>query len=331
MRKRIYLYDAITSNRRRIALGAFVFFVVVLLESLAVAAIATREQVFAWRPFMLVSAVAFGATMVLFPLLTCWAYFRGKRTILKLFWTVPLSEQDERKLRHALVNVCIAAGAEEPDILVIANNGVNAISLARGYKEGLILVTRGAVENLDRDELEALFAHEIYHIMAHDTWMWMLGLGVSAFLPLTFSAYWSGVGNLVDVERRPTFTNLFLQEFGLHFLVACISFMIAWVMLAVFWIPLWVAYFALVLPRNRDFLADSQALLFTRDPDAVISALKKSDIMRSDPIRGDNVFVNHMFFNQPLRPPGSFTGWIIEHLHTHPRVEERLERIESMA
>ncbi|GEM_PF-2765207 len=330
MRERVYLYDAIASNRRRIALGVFVFFTVILLESLAVAAIVTRGQVFAWKPFLLSSAVALGVTLVLFPLLACWAYFKGKQAILRLFLTAPLSEQDERKLRHALVNVCIAAGAEEPDILVIANNGVNAISLARGYQEGLILVSRGAVENLNRDELEALFAHEVYHIMSHDTWIWMLGLGVSAFLPLAFSAYWSGAGKLVDVEERPVFTNLFLREFGLHFLVVCVSFVIVWVILAVFWIPLWAAYFAFVLPGNRDFLADSQALLITRNPEAVVSALKKSDIMRSDPIRGDNVFVNHMFFNQPLKPPGSITGWLIQHLHTHPCIENRLECIASM-
>ncbi len=330
MRERIYLYDAIASNRRRIALGVFVFFFVILLESLAVAAIATRNQAFAWRPFFSAAAIALGATIFLFPLLACWAYYRGKKAILKLFWTVPLSERDARKLRHALANVCIAAGAEEPDILVIANNGVNAISLARGYREGLILVTRGAAENLDRDELEALLAHEAYHIMSHDTWMWILGLGVSAFLPLTFSAYMSVAGKLVDVERRPVFTYLFLRQFGLHYLAVCVFFVIAWIMLAAFWIPLWVAYFAFVLPGNRDFLADSQALLITRNPEAVTAALKKADIMRSDPIRGDNVFVNHMFFNQPLRPPGSFTGWVIAHLRTHPSMEERLERIASM-
>jgi len=37
-----------------------------------------------------------------------------------------------------------------------------------------------------------------------------------------------------------------------------------------------------------------------------------------------------MFFNQPLKPPGSFTGWVTDHLHTHPRVEDRLQRIVSM-
>jgi len=42
LRKRVYLYDAIAANRRRIALGMFVFFLVVLLESMAVAAIATE-------------------------------------------------------------------------------------------------------------------------------------------------------------------------------------------------------------------------------------------------------------------------------------------------
>ena len=330
MRERVYLYDAIASNRRRIALGVFVFFLVILAESLIVAAIINRNQDFAWRPFMLALVAALSATAIIFPLLACWAYYKGKKTIVKPFWTVPLSEQNARKLRHALSNVCIAAGMDEPEVQVIANHGVNAISLVCKSTEGLILVTRGAAENLNREEMEALLAHEVCHIAAQDTWMWMLGLGVSAFLPLIFSAYWSVIGKLVTREGLPV-TSVHGAESMFYLLVICVLFVIAWVLLAVFWIPLWVTYFALVLPRNRDFLADSNALLVTRNPDAMITALKMSDIMRSDPIRGESIFVNHMFFNQPLKAPGSFTGWLTEHLRTHPTIEERLERLSSMA
>jgi heat shock protein HtpX len=328
LQERVYLYDAIASNRRRIALGVFVFFLVILAESLIIATLVSVNRVFAWRPFVLAFVAALAATAILFPLLACWARYRGKKTILRSFQTVALYKPDARNLRRALSNVCIAAGVDEPEIQVIDNDGINAISLANGQTEGLILVSRGAAENLDREEMEALLAHEICHIMAQDTWMWILGLGVSALLPLSLATYLRRVDQVVDGDKVNV-TDMFLRPFYVFFLLPL--FLIIWVVLAVFWIPLWITYFTLVLPRNRDFLADSNALLITRNPDALVSALQMSDIMRSDPITGDSVFVNHMFFNQPLKPPGSFTRWLTKQFRTHPTVEERLERLRSMA
>ncbi|MGZ5494697.1 MAG: hypothetical protein ACXWHG_13920, partial [Thermoanaerobaculia bacterium] len=56
----------------------------------------------------------------------------------------------------------VAAGVSPPEVMVIDMDGINAISLARGYEDGLILITPQAVLELDRVELEALLAHEVY-------------------------------------------------------------------------------------------------------------------------------------------------------------------------
>lgn len=325
MRERVYLYDAIASNRRRIALGTFVFFAVIFVEALIVSALATWGRTPGWKHFLAAMAVASGATLFLLPLLALWAYYRGKQTILKLFWTPLPSRYEIEKLRSALEGVCSAAGVEEPEIQVIATSGVNAVSLARGYKEGLILVTRGAVENLDRGELEALLAHEVHHIISHDTWMWILGLGISALLPLIASAFLCGLNMAMD-EDKLIYTEFYMR----YVIIASFVFVITWISLAVIWIPLWVAYFTLVLPGNRDYLADAEALLLIRNPQALISAIEKADIMRSDPVRWGALFINHMFFHQPLEPPRTFTRFITDLLNTHPPAEERVSRIRSM-
>ncbi|MDY6794335.1 MAG: M48 family metalloprotease [Actinomycetota bacterium] len=325
MREHVYLYDTIASNRRRIALGVFVFFAVIFVEALVVAVIAVGGEAFEWRPFLMVFGAASGATLLFLPLLAIWAYYRGKEAILKLFRVETPSQGDAKKLRSALAGVCMAAGAGEPETMVISTSGVNAISLARGYKDGLILVTRGAVENLSRDELEALLAHEVYHIVSRDTWMWMLGLGLSAFLPLVFFTYLGMVSKGLDRYR------LLHTEYAVRLIfLITICFIAIWFILAAFWIPLWFVYFIVVLPRNRDYLADAQAVLFTRNPDAVLSVVAKADIMRSDPIKWGTVYVNHMFFNQPLEPPRTFTRWITDLFDTHPAAEKRMERIRSM-
>ncbi len=251
MRERIFVLDAIRSNRRRIILGVFVFFLVILAELTAISLISFVGQPFELTRFLYVLLIALGITAVLSPLFALWAYRRGKKEVLKLFRTTSLNGTDWRKLNLAVENVSIATGSDRPEVKVVDLGGVNALSLARGNKDTLVLVTRGAVENLDRRELEALIAHEVYHVMSHDTWLWLLGLGM-------------GKTKMIEMIGG---------ELVMLLLMLYIAFYCA---LAVLWIPLWLAFYLLVLPRNRDVLADAQAVMITRDPEAVASSAPPS-------------------------------------------------------
>ncbi len=325
------MLDAIKSNRRRIALGVLVFFLVILAELLVISLIfysngsyapgnlRLHDRTFDLERFLPILLIALGATAVLTPAFAAWAYFWGKNAILNLFWTMSLSEADQRKLKIALEGVSIAAGAKKPQVMVMDLGGVNAFSLAKGYKEGLILVTRGAVENLDRRELEALLAHELYHIMAHDTWLWMLGLGMSAFLPLVLALPIQAVR-----EHGGWVVNLRLV------LLVGLFYIFFYMTLAVFWVPLWLAFYLLVLPRNRDELADAWTVMITRDPEAVASLLRKADIMRSESLRHGALFINHMFFNQPLEPARGLDRKIYDLFDRHQAASQREASINGM-
>ncbi len=100
--------------------------------------------------------------------------------------------------------------------------------------------------------------------------------------------------------------------------------------LAVLWIPLWLAFYMLVLPRNRDVLADAQAVMITRDPEAVASLLRKAGIKRSGRPRRGSFFISHMFFNQPLKPQGRIKKMVYGLFDRHPKMEERVALIEAM-
>lgn len=302
--------DAIKSNRRRIALGALVFFLVILAELLVISFIfysngsyapgnlGLQDRTFDLERFLPILLIALGVTAVMTPAFAAWAYFWGKDAILKLFWTMPLDEAEQRKLRIALEGVSIAAGAKKPEIMVMDLGGINAFSLAKGYKEGLILVTRGAVENLDRRELKALLAHELYHIMARDTWLWMLGLGMSAFLPFILARTLQAARDYGEKLGLAATLRLVLF-FGL-----CYIFF--YMILAAFWVPLWLAFYLLVLPRNRDELADAWTVLLTRDPEA------------------------HMFFYQPLEPARGLDRKIYDLFDRHQEASKREASINAM-
>jgi Zn-dependent protease with chaperone function len=115
-----------------------------------------------------------------------------------------------------------------------------------------------------------------------------------------------------------------------HAAVYIAYFLVFWVFLAILWLPLWLAFQFLVLPRNRDYLADAQAVLFTRNPEAVARVIEQADIMRSEPIQWGAFTINHMFFNQPLEPPHTLTRFTADLLNAHPPAASRVSRVQSL-
>ena len=124
-----------------------------------------------------------GISLVLLPVLYVWAYYRAQGIVLKLFKEHEPDQLEKERVIHALEGVCVACGTSTKSVFFSDSQGVNAITLNRGRDDALIVLSRGALENLDRFELEALLAHEVYHIISRDTWFWTLGIAVSAMIP----------------------------------------------------------------------------------------------------------------------------------------------------
>lgn len=339
MHERIFVLDAIRSNRRRIILGVLVFFLVVLAELTAISLIFFRGRPFELERFAYIMLIALGITVVLMPLLYLAAHFTSRWAILRAFGTVEVPPAERRKIRHALEGVCLAAGVEPPEVKVIGMDGINALSVARGRDNGIILVSPRAVRELDHFELQALFAHEVFHITAHDTWLWMLGFAFTALLPFVLGLFvtisqsaledpW-GEGKVPD----NAIADIMLSDAHTRALSTVIvggAFFIGYVVLAVFWVPFLIAFFLLVLPRDREYLADVQAVLLTRYPETVISLLEKSAESRSRGLKHGGVFINHMLFDQPLVNPVGPASIPAGFFNIHPTESARIARIESM-
>jgi heat shock protein HtpX len=109
-----------------------------------------------------------------------------------------------------------------------------------------------------------------------------------------------------------------------------IFFFIGYVVLAVFWVPLLVAFFLLVLPRDREYLADAQAVLLTRYPESVVSLLEKAEESRSRGLKHGGFFINHMLFNQPQKKLVGFSSVPADLFDIHPPESARITRVEAM-
>lgn len=322
--RKTYLLEAMSRNRRLIAAGYLLYFFILFVEGLAVSILINGENSFAFPGVVTLALIVVALTIFLIAVLTLWAYLRGDKAIMRLFYYPDIPTEARNKVSLALEGIRLATGLERLDAQVVSMDGVNTLTLARGWGGGTVLLSSNAVEELDRRELEALLAHEAYHVQAHDTWLWMQGMAISAFLPILLSGYLNMVREMFEGERL----SWYLLDFRLRLIIA-IYLGLAWLFLAVFWIPIWFFYYLLILSRNRDFEADAHAVMLTKDPDALINVLKKADIMRTHSPRPGLLYVSFMLFHKPLERPGTLSSFFSRFLTTHPAIEERMERVAS--
>ncbi len=218
-----------------------------------------------------------------------------------------------QRLRNVVEEMAIASGVPVPDIYVLEHeNGINAF--AAGYETGdaAVAVTRGALEVLDRQELQGVIAHEFSHILNGDMRLnirlmgVLFGIMVLALIGRTilrggrWGAFSSRRGNGAPVILATGVGLLILGWIGIFFariIKASVS-------------------------RQREYLADASAVQFTRQTDGIANALKKiggyadgSHFQATDPEE-----VSHMLFGTGSRLSGMFA--------THPPLTERIQALD---
>jgi Zn-dependent protease with chaperone function len=225
----------------------------------------------------------------------------------------------EQRLHNVMEEMAIAAGIPTPAAYVLDGQAaINAFAAGRGPEDSAVAVTSGALEKLDRDELQAVMAHEYSHVLNGDSrinlrMMCLLGgltwvKGAGSFIRRTA---WKGAGALAILTVLFSVLR-FLGGLALE-IVGSIGVLAARLLKA-------------AISRQREFLADAAAVQFTRNPGALASALRK---MASDP-EGGSVSgahadeVSHMLFAHAAR------DGLARLLDTHPSIEERLAVIEEL-
>jgi heat shock protein HtpX len=321
--ERKFILDGIKSNRRRIILDGFAFFLIILAVAFLIAILIRNPTKTVWIEMLLVvAAIAAAITLVVFPLIFYWGLRRSAHMFPRLFRKATLSELDSEKLRLATEGVCLACGAEGVRVEPVAMQGINCITSGLGSDEAIILISQAAVEMLNRDQLEALLAHEIYHIKTRETRLWALGIGLSGFILVRLAA------DNINPDPGDLAEDPILKSFegnpAIGYLIRCLTGY--WFILL---LPFWIAFYLLGLPKSRDYLADEHAILITHSPESMIKVIEMSDISRSENTDWGSLFFNHMYFNQPL-PPRAGARILARMLNTHPPASKRIERIRSM-
>ncbi|HVL36152.1 MAG TPA: M48 family metalloprotease, partial [Burkholderiales bacterium] len=213
-----------------------------------------------WPAPALVTALA-GAAIAGAAARRWWQLREGGAAVARLLDARPLQGHAgaERRLLNVVEEMAIASGVAVPPVHLMADEpAVNALVAGYSPNEAVIIVTRGALERLSREELQGVMGHEFSHLLNGDM---ALNLRLAALLAgLTWLGE-QGEALVYAAAKRPAGSGAFAAWAGAG--LAFVGF------------PGTLAASALraAVSRQRELLADAAAVQFTRDPDAVAGAL----------------------------------------------------------
>ena len=314
------LYSHIESNKRRsivLLVGLFgLIYLLVYAGALAGEAMSYNASLQylmrkAWQDLIAAAPYATVGTVVWIVI----AYYFHQAMIDALTGGREVSRTEEPRLYNLLENLCISRGITTPKLKVMESDALNAFATGMNEKQYAITVTTGLLAALDDAELEAVLGHELTHIRNGDVRMLVIAViiaGGIAFFAEMFFRLWFNTG----FRSRRSSDGDSDRGKGGNF----IAIVIAIVLVAVAWLLSSVIRFA--LSRSREFLADAGSVELTKNPDAMISALRK--IEGRGELHGATSAVMEMCVDNPRE---EFTDLF----STHPPIEKRIKVLVEVA
>ena len=219
----------------------------------------------------------------------------------------------ERRLLNVVEEMAIASGIAMPPVYCLrGEQGVNALVAGYSPNEAVIIVTRGAIEKLSRDELQGVMGHEFSHILNGDMALNVRLVGLLAGLEWFID---TGEEMVFSVAKR--FRTLEREERGEGALAALLGAAVAFI-----GFPGALAASAIkaAFSREREFLADAASVQLTRNPEGIAGALDSIGMLRAHTavMAAHCELFSHMFFAPAI---GRWWGF-----PTHPPIAERIRR-----
>jgi heat shock protein HtpX len=240
-------------------------------------------------------------------------YYSGDRMVLAVSGARLVTHEDEPQLWNVVEEMTIAAGlGAPPAVYLIEDEAINAFATGRDPAHASIAVTRGLLQRLTREELQAVIAHELSHVRNYDIrfatlvgiLVGMIALVADFFLRSTFF----GMG-----RRRGGGS----QGGGPAVIIALLLAVIA---------PLAASAVQFAISRRREYLADASGVELTRNPLGLAKALHKISL-DPKPLRNANRATAHLYIANPLHKRQRQSGLF----DTHPPVDERIAVLLKLA
>jgi len=221
-------------------------------------------------------------------------------------------EPNERRLLNVVEEMALASGVPVPPVFMMKDEeGINAFAAGFSPSDAVIGVTRGCVEQLSRDQLQGVIAHEFSHILNGDMRLNLRMIGILHGIlllglvgrELMRIASYSGGGS-----RKRNDGVMYLLLVGL-------------VMMVLGFLGMFLGnLIKAAISRQREFLADASAVQFTRNPEGIAGALKRigAAVFGSRLTSPRAAEISHMYFAEGVSSLFA----------THPPLAERIRRLD---
>ena len=296
------MFDTIKKNKRE---SLFIVSIFIIVITLIIYYICMALDM---GPFSIVIALVFS-------IVSAWSsYYYSDQIVLKLNNARPATREENLQLVNILDSLVVASGLNStPALYVMDDPQPNAFATGRDPAHSAICVTTGLLQKLEYYELEGVIGHELGHIKNYDIRLSAIVtvmVGFVVMLSDMFSRYMF-FGNRRR-SRDEGNGNAILMLIGLVFLILS---------------PIFGKLMQLAISRKREFMADATSVQFTRNPEGLISALKK---ISADPneLKNANTSTAHMFISNPFKEDTKKK--FANLFSTHPSTEDRIEALKSL-
>jgi heat shock protein HtpX len=238
------------------------------------------------------------------------AYYGGASLALLTAGGVQVSDQEAPQIHNLVENLARTAGIPKPRIFISPDPSPNAFACGRDPQHASICLNQGILNLLDKNELEGVIAHELAHIKNRDilimTVTMALASVISFITDFAFRMMWWGGGNNDDENKSPVV-----------FIIYIVALVLA---------PFVTMLIQFAVSRSRERLADASAVLMTRYPQGLMSALTK---LYNDPTPSQHysTATSHFYISPPKQNWGERAQSLFS---THPPLKERIESLRKL-
>ncbi|HEV7600281.1 MAG TPA: M48 family metallopeptidase [Bradyrhizobium sp.] len=320
------LYTHIASNKFRSMLllaGLFVLIYVMVFAGALIAevmvnsdgsvdyylAAATRDLIMAF-PYATIAAALWIAI----------AYFFHQSIIVAVTGGEDVTRQLQPRLYNLLENLCISRGIPMPKLKVMDSDALNAFATGLNRRQYSVTVTTGLLKALNDREIEAVLGHELTHIRNGDVQLMVIAVVIAGvvgfFAELFFRSFFYSNWNFGGGRSSRSSSDGDSKGGG----AAVIVVILAVALIALAWALSLVV--RLALSRSRELLADAGSVELTKNPDAMISALRK--IENRGELPGATSAVMEMCVDNPREGFADLFA-------THPSVDSRVAALVRFA
>ncbi len=237
------------------------------------------------------------------------AYWFSDKLVLALYRAKEITSDDKPMLYATVAYLSERAQIPRPRIYLIDETMPNAFATGRSPEHGAIVVTKGLLELLNKDELAGVIAHEIAHIQHRDTLLCTIAASVGGAITM-----------LANTAQALFIFGMGTRKKGGNNKLAVILMSMTAPMLAII--------IQMAISQSREFAADEKGAALCEDPKFLANALRKLENARDyHNLKDveDNPSTSHLFIINPLRTK----RWKLL-FASHPSIGERIDRLECM-